>query len=440
MSSTPMIVEGEVVAPHSLPVASTSSNAPRKGKRRGKGSSGSRQYGFEKNKSTQFHAERRSQLNASLTPTITLALQHYLEQNQQGSSISRVVPVTTRGIGFLVQIFYNDAERHISRVEMPPRSSIHQLYRLSLMQLARQMVLAEAGPVHTLAPRTPTRPRVGAFAMHQNGVFIADAIAQIGEFVYDGMRHHTYVPDLYLSKKGKKRVEVPTYPQSPPAEASPLKRSADGASGSNVSNITYVDHNYSLPDPYCITIYNLRSAVVLLSNEETPVEIRRAFFSRNPIPGAMIVNNLLVNPGDVMPIEYFQYARQQFLQDIDDCAALFSQMSAANATCLGHVPMDGKGSDLCLVTVRTAPGQKFHVSTDGVTSDGDSHVYASHTVSHLNRLRAAVNLMTEMPLIENYRTFVDSTFGIRDPSLAVHTFVEHWPTLAWNVSPFRRSE
>lgn len=428
MSSTPMIVEGDVAPQPPVPV--TKSDKP-KGKRRGRGSSDHRQISFNNNQSARFHAERRARLDAALNPGIGCAFQFYLDQQQHGSSVARVVPVTTRGIGFHCLMFLADAERHISRVELPPRATIHQLYRYSLMQLARQVCLSESGPTHTLAPRMPQTPRVGAFSAHRNGTFLADAISQIGSFKYDNIQHHVYIPNLTLEMKGKITSLEPHYEPLSPG-ASPAKRPANP-----VNSVVTKDHLYIIPDPYHITIFNLRDAVTQLSNPECPVELRRLFISRNPIPGARFVDDLLVNPSDVMPSHYFDYSRQQFRSDISDCLTLFDQMIATNPVCVGEIAMDGKGSELCLVTVRTPPGQDFRID-DGLKCDGSSHMYASYAMSNVNRLRACVNLMSEMPLLTS-RTFVDSSFGVRDPALAVHTFVEDWPTLAWNVSPFSRS-
>lgn len=433
MASTPMIVEGEVVAPPQIPV--TGGNKPKGGQRRGKGSANRRSDTFNAVQTNKFHAERRARLDASLNPGLTLAFQQYMDQQQQGTSTSRVVPVTTRGIGFHVALFMADARKHIPRIELPPRANVHQLYRYSLMQTARQLVLAEPGPQHTLTPRMPRTPRVSAFSAHRNGTFLADAISQLGNFRYDNITHQTYIPELTLSIEGKKRVLQPIYPPTSPG-ATPSKRPLLTPEN---SVYTEVDHVYSIPDPYHITIFNLRDAVVQLSNPECPVELRRRFIERNPIPGSVFSQDLLMNPDEVMPCAYFEYIRQTFGDDIADCHSLFDQMAAVNPACVGNVTMDGRGSELNLVTVRTPPGQEFRVDGDDIVCEGQSHMYAGFMMSNVNRLRSCVNLMTEVPLL-SCRTFVDSSFAFRDPSLAIHSFVEQWPTLAWNVSPFVRSQ
>ncbi|CAH0765093.1 unnamed protein product [Bemisia tabaci] len=59
------------------------------------------------------------------------------------------------------------------------------------------------------------------------------------------------------------------------------------------------------PDPYLVTLSNLRDTVVFLSNGNTPVQYRKYFHERNPLPGARWTNqHRLLNPDQIIPPGY----------------------------------------------------------------------------------------------------------------------------------------
>lgn len=414
-----------------LPVAGKR-NAPKK---RGRGSSHKREQDFRQTMNNKFHQERRAALIARLDPGLADTYQQYLSQQSSGSTTTKMIPVTTRGIGFHTSMFMNEAPLVLPRVELPPRADVFQMYRYSLMQLGRQMTLSKPQQIHTQAPRLSQRAKISTFTSNRNAIHIADSINQVGSFTFDGVNYQTYVPEEELRHYQPKQAEEVTYqPQSPDYSAVPKRK----ATPSSVNEPARIENElFTVPDPYHLTIHNLYSAVRALSNEHTPIELRRSFIHRSPIPGATFMNDLLVNPNDIMPYPLNEYIRRQFQQDVSCVDAFFDQISSIVPSCIGSVAMDGQGSELNLCTVRTMPDSDFSVqSAYGIMCPLESHMFATANMSPVNRLRSWTNLMNESPLLRD-RTILHSSYGIRDPSQSLFSFTEVWQTLAWNVSCFR---
>lgn len=410
-----------------LPGPTTGKAAPKK--TRGKPSSSRRLETFLDRKNADFANNRRAKIMDSMDDALLLAYDAYASQAQQGSETRTEVPFTTRGIGFHCQQLVKEAQQHLPRVELPTRADEHELYRYSLMQLARQMSICEPGPTHTRADAIPIREKVSAFSAHQNGMQISDAINQFGNFDYKDRKYVTYVPDLKIYAESFDDVEMcdsPQYQPKSPDPSTPQKRKTE---------VRPTLH--SMPSPYTVTIFNLRNIVTALASEATPLELRRQFIHRNPIPGAIFENDLLTNSNAIMPTDYPQYVRQRFQRDVEHCTGFFNQLAQNVPGTLGRVAMDGRGNELNLASVYTLPDAHFSLNGNEVLCDFESYCFATDSLTNITRLRAYVNLMNEAPLSQDNRGMT-SRFGIRDPNSSQHSMVEYWNTLAWNTSIFRK--
>lgn len=407
-----------------LPVATSRSNAP-KPKFRGRGSSNKRHDNFVINKNDVVCRERRSALEKELQPNLVSAFRVYQQQAQSGTTNKKVIPVTTRGIGFHTLNFHNEATLNVPRIELPLRATVNELYRVSLMQLARQVLLAEAGPVHSQAFRVDPMPRISAFGCHRNSIFVSDAINSVGNYTFNSVDHITVIPDAKIYQ------EVAGY--EPVVEYNPVSPQPGVTTAPSPTKRARVLH--SIPNPYFITIFNLRDAVEALSNPNVPIELRNRFIQRNPIPGAIFIDGLLTNPGTVMPSRFADYQRTTFPLDVNNCEALINQVAPICPGSIGSVAMDGKGNELSLCTVRTPPSEYFAINRNVASCESESWMFATQPLSDITRLRSYVTLMNEAPL------FVDeeltTLYGIRDPNNACHSMNETWSRLAWNVSPFQ---
>ncbi|CAH0383570.1 unnamed protein product [Bemisia tabaci] len=102
-----------------------------------------------------------------------------------------------------------------------------------------------------------------------------------------------------------------------------------------------------LPNPH-MTLSNLRDAVVFLSDPNTPIQYRRYFHERNPIPGARWNKvHRLLNPDAIMPPGYSNITLLDDLRRLRDYADSFKDKVLYAH---GIANIDGKGSPAQLVS------------------------------------------------------------------------------------------
>lgn len=406
-------------------VAPVAASSPQK-----KNSSQRRMEAHLDKKNAEVRNQRRKGLIERLNPGLAEAFEQYSSQQQQGASFDTMVPVTTRGLGFNVAQFYDEVTKNLPRIEGPPKATINQLYRVTHMQFARQMTLSVPRPKHTRAQRLPERPKISAFSTTRNGIHIADAITQYGSFANGTNNYSTYVPECKLKVVSTMtESEVHYEPHSP------------GTSGKQPRKEKTLPVDYTIDDPHFLTIFNLRNVVIAMSNPLTPIELRNAFISRSPIPGAVYENGLLTNPNEVIPHDFRTYYTRQFLRDLGDVESMMDQVSAHLPQMVCDVQVDGKGSELNLASSFTPTPMYINsgVFDYGENPDhGETYFFSTTAMGNLTRLRSYLNLMNEAPYVPGLRETFDSTFGIRDVNNAQHGMTEHWPTLAWNICPMRK--
>lgn len=64
------------------------------------------------------------------------------------------------------------------------------------------------------------------------------------------------------------------------------------------------NNKHIVPNPFLVTIHNLRDVVIALASTKTPLIERMNFMHRNPLPNAVFEDNLLTNPDEIMPSNY----------------------------------------------------------------------------------------------------------------------------------------
>ncbi|GLV38135.1 hypothetical protein CBL_10102 [Carabus blaptoides fortunei] len=107
--------------------------------------------------------------------------------------------------------------------------------------------------------------------------------------------------------------------------------------------------------PIEITIINLRDIIVLLSDPNTGLEVRRAYVNLNSIPAAKFndeQNLIFVNPDDIMPADY---GINTIRQDFQRVKALLAIVGRKLSEMVGSVTFDEKGN----------PGQLLSTEIDG---------------------------------------------------------------------------
>ncbi|KAL0130251.1 hypothetical protein PUN28_002089 [Cardiocondyla obscurior] len=192
-----------------------------------------------------------------------------------------VIPITTRGIGFLTNESFREAE-----IQCP--KSVHdcnllQTYRVALAQHHLQLDESDVGAslddprvegLRVQNPRFDVVMRQQVASMPYNFNLVTDLINSTGRFDH---------------AQASFRSEVMAPDTGAPVDVATPKRRRVAA-------------NLVISDPYSVAFNTLRANVVALSDEATPVVHRQAFIDANPIPGSILRDSLLVNADDIMPV------------------------------------------------------------------------------------------------------------------------------------------
>jgi len=187
-----------------------------------------------------------------------------------------VVPITTRGVGFLVNESYQEA------VSACPKAcgtcSDVAAYRVCLAQQQVQLVKSDREASlndpyveklqHVECNTISTTLLEQASSTPQSFRLTADFVNSIGKFEHQGTSYRPIVMSPYIGGVSE--------------------RSGDS----------------DFPDPYAVTFKNLRATVVALADEQTPVEARRHFIANNPLLGATWNADKLLNPNHIIPADY----------------------------------------------------------------------------------------------------------------------------------------
>lgn len=135
---------------------------------------------------------------------------------------------------------------------------------------------------------------------------------------------------------------------------------------------------------------------------------RREFFKQNPIPGCIIVNDVLTNPDDVM---IQQYETDELLSDIRSVGALTPVMQKiapkyVRTLCRwDEVGQKGLLVSSCMETLRQEPrniGEELQQYYTRCNVIGDSKErWATEDLVAADKLTAPVTLIGELPLYTN---------------------------------------
>lgn len=147
------------------------------------------------------------------------------------------------------------------------------------------------------------------------------------------------------------------------------------------------------PDPFNVTIANLRGYVEALSNPATPVAIRQYFAENNPIPGADFNNAYLLTNPDIMPA---RYRERELRRDLAKMKATLDECKGKNDHLVAELTYSGRGNSSRLVSAYTK------IAADNVDKAGsieftDSRYYAYRKLTEQQFMIGAINLLGEQP-------------------------------------------
>lgn len=147
-------------------------------------------------------------------------------------------------------------------------------------------------------------------------------------------------------------------------------------------------------NPYTVTLQCLRATVVALSNPVVPVEIRRHFIERNPIPGAIYENFLLQNPGQIMPNNY---GCRQLDADFQRLAAWRDQLSRNYSKAFSEIGLNGLAGVSGFANHHIQSSVMFNADDNGdeVYFDNEQHM-STQTLSEVQLVTGSTGLTGEI--------------------------------------------
>lgn len=304
------------------------------------------------------------------------------------------LPISTRGVGFAVSYIYHTLADHLTLYV-----TIHQLFRASLLQLQFRMFKStESKDTQLVVPKNffnvflnISDPRF-IRPPKNNFKIIASIINKVGPFLHGDAEYHPGVPATQI------------------------------------------------PDPFNVTIDNLRETVVALS-DGTPEtrETRWKFYRHNSIPGSVWrVNEIeedavLTNADQIMPNEY------NSSEDLSALVRCMSDIELKEPLYIGNIKYFGPGNPCQLVNV-VENCTDFIRSSDNIAShvDGSATMYkhfppttrgfTSYTRGHLNTQQMLMGILGLYGEHCKYSKDYEM-WGCRSPSVGSYSS----PSILWNT-------
>lgn len=287
-------------------------------KRRGKGAVGKTKI-QNRLKFGERHRAEQFEKRAAATALADQFLATLNQLESQKTKPAAELPITTRGFGLMVAKCYQTA----TNKQPAPNMTVFEMYRATLGQMEAQLRFSK----HHQLPSVPPFIDAADISMYQgfepdlrtynrNFAPLCAMLDSLGTFQIDAHTFNPVIPksQLQIVLIGEDTLEV------------------DGVA----------------PDPYLVTLSNLRDTVVFLSNGNTPVQYRKYFHERNPLPGARWTNqHRLLNPDQIIPPGYSNADLLNDLRKLRDYADTFKD-KVLYAQGVAHI--DGKGSAAQLVS------------------------------------------------------------------------------------------
>ncbi|CAH0390883.1 unnamed protein product [Bemisia tabaci] len=245
-------------------------------KRQGKSSKQAHQDKFRAKKNEAFLNKKMKQLDKSLyfTPDVDKIF-----NSLQISTVSKAteLPVTSRGIGLLTLESFKKAQY----LKMPPMNvTIFSVYRASLAQFGAKVIMCrrfKSTPLHSRPQMDLTFEEQNLsliLGQQQNFSCIATAINQLGTVQVGDIKYVVEMPANALPMLVDNR------------QCRPAIANVDGRPQPVCNPQGDIERAGFGPNPYLVTLSNLRATVVLLADPATPQASRQYFYENNPLPGS----------------------------------------------------------------------------------------------------------------------------------------------------------
>lgn len=338
------------------------------------------------------NAESLRKLNEKISNKLQPALSDYYHDLQAvcvgGTTHAIQIAVTTRGIGLNTAYSYDLLRRKYQKFFDSTRLTVFQAYRVSLAQLDHKLKLAKndrKGNPNLAFPSSGFLNndfREQILACKDNFTLVAGAINIVGNVKYNDQDYVPFVPKL---------EPLPIRSDSSKKSTSPAVR----------------------PDPFLVTLYNLRSVVEALSDVNTPHEVRTYFESLSPIPGAVWNNHLITNADDIIPADYDD---AMLADDVENFNAFVKLVAGKDNRFIGPVNYESTGETSLLMTTSIVEDKVAIFNAASGNRQPDLNIYSRY--KHINQfdpLYGIVMLMGEYPPVYNNEGMIVWTYA--DPTV-----------------------
>ncbi|KAK7871216.1 hypothetical protein R5R35_001081 [Gryllus longicercus] len=314
-------------------------NSGKRGKR-GQQSAKKHDQNFRERTGAKVIKDIKSKIEQDTFADLDVAIQQIASLGITSQPVTVQLPVTTRGIGFLVNAAWREV-RAVNKGRDPPITK-NQLYRVTLAQLQLQLYQAKTHVTLTGQERLPastcdfTDHSMEQAVITQRQTFrpLAAAVNSVGTLTHDGRQYLPHVPESTIVVTEAQPMEGVVAASTAGTE-SPAKRSR-------------VEKRRFMPDPFVVTFNNLHATVQALANPQTPAVVRDYFRANNPIPGARFNDaNILVNPAEVMPQHY---SATQFRNELNFLRDAVSLCIGKGGHLIGTLSFTGRGMPSMLVS------------------------------------------------------------------------------------------
>lgn len=347
-----------------------------------------------------------------------------------GTDTAIPIPITTRGVGIHSSIYHNCYKQSI---KSEPKCTAAQLYRISLLQLDTRMQINYRDNLNLDAEVEITTPLAFSPLLDESKNFrlISEAINSLGNFRLDDANYQPHIPampevDIDVHDGGTERA------------------------GSNCSSPEFFDCESELrpitkkllsddgqprrivPNPYLITIHNLRQVVLAMANPDTPLVERRRFIRRNPIPSAVFMRDLLVNPEEIMPADYDE---ETITKDTVAFREMVHEMRCMYKHLIENVFYKYHGNISLMSCVYHPSGESFAVQNGALSYSGQSIVRSMGPKDSGYKFNGCCYLMSELLPDVEQNFFGDSAlWAIRSRYLSNSSYKTNWVNAITNFN------
>lgn len=342
-----------------------------------------------------------------------------------GTDTAVPVPVTTRGIGIHSSMIHH----HYATAGYNDCTAT-QLYRVSLIQLDVKMQincrenLIMDSEVDITTPLAYFSCFNDISAEPNNFSLLTQAINGLGNFRLDDADYHIYIPEMDEVDigDGSDRASVTSSQFFDCDDNMPTESTNHNLDGDSAKRI--------VPNPYLITIHNLRQVVLALADPNTPLKERQHFIHRNPLPSAKFHNYLLTNPDEIMPANF-----NIELASVDILAfrKMLFQMQDLYSDIIESISYRDHGDISILSCVHHPAKEHFSWQNGSLLYSDQSSVRSMGPKDGLLKHNGSILLMSEYP--DEIRPANWSKWAIRSPYLSNSVYQTNWMMAVYNYYP-----